>query len=198
MTPRVGIPHSLLRHAKGAIRGAMFRDSIKDGPLQSFITRERLERVWQEQKNGRCLLDEFEPHVPGLSREEIETCFLHIISILILMHWENWPSFTDYFGLPEHKRKDVDLPFSPDLCEEIFRSSPGDAREFHQHQYAFIPVIIEPTPIPHFLEPQWRLPLTFEGEKNEDGSFGTVYKVKIARGYFREKNGKTNDKVSER
>jgi hypothetical protein len=134
--------------------------------------------------------------MPTISRADVKDHLLSILSILILIHWDNWLYFTKSFGLEDGQLKDADLPLSSEQCRAAIHSSAIDVRLFRQQQYAFIPIPIEQKPRPPFLEPEWRLPLTYEDEKNEEGAFGTVYKVKIAKGYLRSKEGKPNDAVS--
>jgi hypothetical protein len=195
MTSESGIPHNWLKNARSSISSAMYSNGVRDDRSQSFITQERLKEVWMRQRNSSCLLDEFLQYLPKFSRDEVQNFLLNIISILVFIHWDDWPSFTGYFGLARGKFKDEHLPLSAEQCEEVFRSSPSDGSEFRQIQYAFIPVQIQQNSTRALPETEWRLPLTSEGQKNETGSYGTVTKVIIAKGYFRNRNGKMNDEV---
>ena len=175
----------------------MYRNGDDDDASQSFITQDRLQEVWLDTAQGQgCLLDEFQQYISTISRADIKDHLLSIISILILIHWDNWLFFTKSFGLEKGQLKDANLPLSPKQCRAAISRRAIEVRNFREQQYAFIPIHIEQTPTPRFLESEWRLPLTYEGEKNEEGSYGTVYKVKIARGYLRSKEGKLNDVVS--
>jgi hypothetical protein len=175
----------------------MYRNGLDEDDSQSFITRDRLEGVWlATQGQDACLLDEFRKYVPTTSRADVKDHVLSILSILILIKWDNWLYFTKSFGLEDSQLKDSDLPLSLEQCRAALDSSAIDVQRFRQQQYAFIPIAIEQKPTPPFLEPEWRLPLKYQGEKNEEGAYGTVYKVKIAKGYLRSKEGKPNDAVS--
>ena len=197
MTSDGEIPNNWLKRARDEIWSAMYRNGDDEDASQSFITRDRLQGVWLEtQGQDACLLDEFRQYMPTVSRGDVKDHLLSILSILILIHWDNWVYFTKSFGLEDGQLKDADLPLSPEQCRAAIHSSASDVRLFRQQQYAFIPIPIEQKPRPPFLEPEWRLPLTYQGEKNEEGAFGTVYKVKIAKGYLRSKEGKPNDAVS--
>ena len=197
MTSNREIPSNWLKGARDRIWDAMYRNGDDDDASQSFITQDRLQEVWVNIVQGQdCLLDEFQKYIPTISRADTKDHLLSIISILILIHWDNWLYFTTSFGLADGQLKDADLPLSPEQCRAAIYGSAIEIRDFRQQQYAFIPIHIEQTPTPKFFESERRLPLTYEGEKNEEGSYGTVYKVKIAKGYLRSREGKLNDVVS--
>lgn len=196
MTADHGISHNWLKGVRASISSAMYNNGLWDDRSQSFITRERLRGVWLERRDGSCPLDELQSYLPTFSHDRIFNQLLSIISILIWIHWDDWGSLADRLNYEPGKLMDQNLPLSPEQCEEVFRTSPNYGADFHQFQYAFVPVQIEQNDTRTFLESKWRLPLAFEGPKNNTGSYGTVTKVGIAKGYFRTKDGTKSDRVS--
>jgi hypothetical protein len=174
----------------------MYHNSIRDNRARSFITRERLLEVWLSRTEGSCPLDKFQLHIPAFSQDDILNHLLNIISILVLIFWEDWSSLTYRFGIEREKLTDHDLPLSPEKCEEIFPHNPSSGADFHQAQFAFVPVIIEQNQHLSKEDPNWRLPLTFEGQLNDTGSYGTVTQVGIANDYFKKEDGTTYNGVS--
>jgi hypothetical protein len=171
----------------------MYRNGAQDSP---FITRKRLLDVWLEEMDGSCPLDEFQSYIPAFSRRDILDHLLRIISILVFIFWDDWSRFTDRFGFESDKFTDRDLPLSPQQCQTAFSNSPDYEMDFRQAQYAFRPVLIEQNEYRTFRDPLWRLPLTYEGQPNETGSYGTVTQVAIAEGYFLKADGTKHNGVS--
>jgi hypothetical protein len=160
----------------------MYSNGIRDNRSQSFITRDRLLEVWLNQRDGVSPLDEIQSYIQSFSHEEILDHLLSTISILVLMLWNDWSHLADRFG--PGKFTDGNLPLSPENCEKVFLQSSEDGAEFYHVQFAFTPVIIRQNETITLLDPNWRLPLRIEEEPNDTGSYGTVTKVRIAKGYF--------------
>jgi hypothetical protein len=172
----------------------MYSNGIRDNRSQSFITRDRLLEVWLHQTDGPSPLDEIQSYIQSFSQKEILDHLLSTISILVLILWNDWSHLTDRFG--PGKFTDGNLPLSPEDCERVFLQSPDDGAEFHRVQFAFIPVTIKQNKTIRLPDPNWRLPLRIEGEPNETGSYGTVTKVRIAKGYFQNEDGPIYNGVS--
>jgi hypothetical protein len=174
------IPDGWLRKIRASILGKMYR---KDAQNSRYITRNCLLDVWLDEVDGSCPLHEFQSYVGDFSQRYI-------------VFWDDWSSFADRFGSESDKFTDQDLPLSPQKCERAFFHSPDYDTEFYQAQYAFLPVFIEQNKYLTFQGSDWRLPLTFEGQPNETGSYGTVTQVAIAEGYFLKADGTAHNGVS--
>ena len=198
MTSDSGIPGSWLRCIRTSISEKMYHNGIRDNRAQSFITRKRLLEVWLNKKEeGSCPLDELQIYIAVFSRDEIFNHLLNIISILVLIFWDDWSSLANRFGLECKKFNDRNLPLSAEECEEIFPHSPSYGAEFHQAQFAFVPVTIEQNKYLREADSNWRLPLRFEDHPPiNTGSYGSITKVGIANGYFRKEDGTTYNGVS--
>jgi len=194
MPSNSGLPYDRLRTIRASISRKMYRNGIRDNRSQSFITRDRLLEVWLNQRDGSSPLDEIQPYVQSFSREEILDHLLSTISILVLMLWNDWSHLADRFG--PGKFTDGNLPLPPEDCERVFQQSSEDGAEFHYVQFAFIPVIIKQNETIKLPDPNWRLPLSIEDEPNDTGSYGTVTKVRIAKGHFQKEDGTIHNGVS--
>jgi hypothetical protein len=196
MTSRPGIPDRWLRSIRASLSRNMYRNGFQDNPLQSFITRERLLEVWLDNKDGSCPLDELQLYIPIFSQHDILEHLLRVISILVFIFWDDWSSLADHFGFESNKFTDQNVPLSPEQCKKVFSQSPCYQAEFHQAQFAFVPVFIKQNEHLRLRNPNLRLPLSSEGQPNETGSYGTVTKVAIAKGYFLKEDGAVHNKVS--
>lgn len=196
MTSESCVSQGWLRSVRASICGKMYHNGIRDDRARSFITRERLLEVWLNRAEGPCPLDEFQLYIPEFSQDDILNHLLNIISILVLIFWEDWSSLTSRFGIEGERFTDHDLPLSPERCEEIFSHNPSSGADFHQAQFAFVPVTIEQNNHLRKAGPNWRLPLIFEGQLDDPGSYGTVTQVRIAKGYFKKEDGTTYNEVS--
>jgi hypothetical protein len=194
MTSHSGLPDDRLRTIRTSISRKMYSNGIRDNRSQSFITRDRLLEVWLSQTDGSSPLDEIQSYIRSFSRRQILNDLLSTISILVLILWNDWSRLADRFG--HGKFTDGNLPLSPEDCERVFQQNSDDGAEFHYVQFAFIPVIIKQNKTIKLPDPNWRLPLSIEGEPNDTGSYGTVTKVRIAKGYFQKEDGTVHNGVS--
>jgi hypothetical protein len=195
MTSHSGISDSWLRSIRASISRKMYRNDFQDNRLQSFITRERLLEVWLNNEDGSRPLDELQLYI-RISQRNILDHLLRVISILVFIFWDDCSSLADHFGFESNKFTDRNLPLSPEQCKKVFSHSPYYQAEFHQAQFAFVPVFIEQNKYLRLRNPNLRLPLSFEGQPNETGSYGTVTKVTIAKGYFLKEDGAVHNRVS--
>jgi hypothetical protein len=160
-----------------------------------FIGSRRLLEVWKpflRPSNNHYGVDSV---VLSLRQHILESdaknSLVKIASILVLINWSAWETFTTIFLPPDLKRRDGNLPFTlANLGKEDFLGS-QHAHHFIHSQLTFLPVTIEENAdLKH--SDQFRLPFNWEGKKSSKGSFGTVTKVQVARGYLKFREGEYN------
>lgn len=161
-----------------------------DNVDKSFITSEDLQRVWGESVDSFRDMQTATGMNFGGSGVPFSDC-MKVISILIMIDFKPWRLVS---GIIANGLRDVDLPFHfEDLSSHWFKFVENNvhlARSFVNQQYAFCPIVIEKGRDLRQLDRHLRLPLVSE-ELVGEGTYGAVFKVKIAKGYFREQNGNT-------
>jgi hypothetical protein len=160
-----------------------------------FIGTRRLLEAWRpflRSSNNHYGVDSV---VLGLRQHILESratsSLVKIASILVLINWTAWETFAAIFVPPDLKRRDGNLPFTlANLRKEDFLGS-HQAHHFFHSQLTFLPVTIEENEDLKYSD-QFRLPFNWEGKKSSKGSFGTVTKVQVARGYLKFREGEYN------
>lgn len=180
----------MLEDVKTELDDATQRSDIETG---DFVLEADIKRIWR--KPGR-LSKLFPFHWAlendGSALEFIRINLLKVVSILVAIHWRDWPHFnTTFINQPSH-RLDKDLPFTSlsELRQASFLRSFG--KEFYDKQWTFLPIVIEAGKAERHPRER-RLPFVHSEYINRGGS-ATIYKETIAAGYFSFPNGK-NDSV---
>ncbi|KAF2837144.1 hypothetical protein M501DRAFT_995675, partial [Patellaria atrata CBS 101060] len=145
---------------------------------QSIILSHELADFWCKQDRYRFYRNQlWYPRSMDLNNEMGD--YLKILSILILIRFEEWDQFEAIFV--KRHRRDVNLPFPrEELVKEDFLG-PYDGHSFFKNQWQFCPLVIQERPRPYVLsELHYRFPYIEPEEKIGDGATGSVYKVVIA------------------
>lgn len=182
----------MLEDVKTELDDATQRSDIETG---DFVLEADIQRIWR--KPGR--LSKLFPFGwalknDGNTLEFIRINLLKVVSILVAIHWRDWPNFdTIFINQPSH-RLDKDLPFTSlsELRQASFLRTFG--KEFYEKQWTFLPIVIEAGKAERHPRER-RLPFVHSKYINRGGS-ATVYKETIAAGYFSFLNGK-NDSAFE-
>lgn len=180
----------MLEDVKTELDDATQRSDTETG---DFVLEADIKRIWRKpDRLSRLFPFDWALENDGSALEFIRINLLKVVSILVAIHWRDWPHFnTTFINQPSH-RLDKDLPFTSlsELREASFLRSFG--KEFYDKQWTFLPIVIEAGKAERHPRER-RLPFVHSKYIGRGGS-ATVYKEAIAAGYFSFLNGK-NDSV---
>jgi hypothetical protein len=140
---------------------------------KDFICKADLDQIFVQY---HCLDELFYNLLDRTQLNVVAAHYIKVVSILIFIHWDNWPDFASEF-LGQWNYSDAYLPFT-DIPRTVVRAGPSVASRFRSDQYVFAPVILHAKSDAQHHE-RLRLPL-FAPEPLGNGAFGVVTKYRLA------------------
>ena len=170
----------LVEKIQEEIGAAMY---LRDDMREKFITRERLEKIWEKYPPSNI------PELESLRSDELvelKRDYLLVLSILVVIGWELL-RFRPVFLRSRYDRSRCDLDDKniPFTLEQLRVMGP-QRQIFHQYQLMFKPVVIEgnnPDYKQH-VDKYHRLPFVAKPKLLGRGGFGDVTKRVIAPGCY--------------
>jgi hypothetical protein len=147
-------------------------------PGKAFICEHVVQSIWSNGNDIRGLLNSrrWDDDEIGLIQKD----FIKVLSILILVGFDTQLSTYCETYLNEKEFTDHKLPFDREKLLHFLDER--KASRFWEHQYKFLPVLIENDSLN--IEPQFRLPFVSERSGIARGSYGVVDEVSVAPGYL--------------
>jgi hypothetical protein len=177
----------ILAHIADQLDRGMLRS---EEPGKTFICEHAVRNIWSNRNDIKDLLNggQWDDNEIKL----IQRHFIKILSILILIGSDALlnPYCKRYLRNPEFT--DRKLPFDEEKLLKFLDSR--SAPRFQEHQYKFIPVLIEEDSLDNHQEipPQFRLPFVSERSEIGRGGCGIIDEVCVAPGYLTSRNGSSN------
>ena len=158
------------------------RCSTKIGERKTIILHHELLDFWRKENRDQFYKSQ-KWCTPEMTRNDSMRNYFKIMSILILIKFDNWNMFDVIFI--KSQLSDEKLPFkreklrSKDFLADYF------GREFFDKQWMFCPMIIEESSVLQRCEPERRFPFIEKTEEIGSGSAGRVCKEVIAPHHIR-------------
>ena len=162
---------------------------------QRFIGKRTLQAIWKTvfQQPDQYAIEigsDIYQHRDRLIETQDDQTLLILASILVWIDWNDWRNFSTLF-IDGQGNARFSLPLDEDAAIEVLGSK---GLNFCESQPIFLPVtIIEGENLRFSIGD--RLPFEEKECKTSAGVSGTVKKVVVARGYFKDSNGNTNQQV---
>jgi hypothetical protein len=160
-----------------------------------FIGKKTLQDIWKtvfQQPNQHAI--DADSYIYQIRDQLIENqddqSLLILASVLVWIDWNDWDNFSALFT-DENGNARFQLPLDEDTAIDVLGSK---GLNFCDSQPIFLPVTISEGENLRFLVGD-RLPFEERECKTSAGVSGTVKKIVVARGYFRDSNGNTNPQV---
>lgn len=175
------------------------RMKLRAQPSISFIVISDIREIWQERGRLSAVLWPWKPKEEEL--QYIQKHMILMLSCLIYIDSTEWlPHLWDRLwdsdqGVP--LIEDEDLPVPEDSDKLLFLETSAARTQFFEKQYIFKPLIIKVfrEDKPQIESRENRLPFEEWEEEVGYGGFGSIDKVKIPAGYFRDAKNKTYEQV---
>ena len=155
-----------------------------------FIGKHKLHEIWETAFQNQIFTGPEREICRSLIRNEDDCSLLILASILVYIDWNAWENFSNLFTDAQGNTTSQ-LPLTDDAAESLLGSK---GTNFCDSQTIFLPVTIIEGENLRFSK--WdRLPIEEKECRTSTGVSGTVKKIVIARGYFKDSNGDPNQQV---